>query len=304
MMTPLVTSIKRGSTEDGPGIRTVVFFKGCPLRCVFCHNPQTQSVGRELVVSPGRCVGCGACVASCSVHAVTGPASVDRERCTVCGDCVDVCPSSALSLAGRRYDVDELMGELLLDKPFFDRSGGGVTFSGGEPTMFPRFLDSLGARLGDAGVSCWIQTSGAFDRQAFERHILSHLEGIFFDVKFASEEDHRKYTGRSNRRILDNLAWLLKQDVEVCVRCPMVPGLTDSDANLRGLVDILSELGVSSLTLLPYNPLGADMAESLGRSWDAPRRFYSPEELKALYRRMEDILAEKSLALDGSKMVS
>ncbi len=297
-MIPLVSAIKRGSTEDGPGIRTVVFFKGCVLRCDFCHNPQTQQVGQELLLSPMRCVGCGACVEACDTGAITAPATLDRRRCTLCGACVEACPSGAFSFAGKEYGLDELTAELLKDRPFYERSGGGVTLSGGEATMFFEFVGKLAAGLRREGVSCWLQTCGLFDQGDFERRILPFLEGVFFDVKFASDEKHRRHTGRSNRKILENLEWLLDKSVEVVVRCPLVPGENDGDDDLIELADVLSDIGVHSVTLLPYNPLGADMAKALGRGWTAPTSFYRPEDLEALYRKFEWILEQKAHGLE------
>lgn len=265
---PLIIDIKRGSHEDGPGIRSVVFFKGCPLRCIFCQNPEAQNPGAEIAFNADACTGCGACVEACPNQAnqLELPGRIRRDRCQCCGACADACPARGLRLIGKPYTVDQLQEVLLRDQSFYRHSGGGVTLSGGECTLYPRFTEALLRALKGQGVHLALQTCGHFDYGEFSAAMLPHLDLIYFDLKIADPHKHREHTGRSNHKIIENIRRLLAQgDVEVHPRIPLVPGVTDSEENLTALVKILRQAGAKRVSLLPYNPLGLQMAENLGR---------------------------------------
>jgi len=279
---PLIVDVKRHSLEDGPGIRSVVFFKGCPLRCVFCQNPEAQHAHAEVAFRADRCVECGACVSACPAHAVdlTTPDRIDRPHCDVCGKCATACPSGALTVIGRSYEVNELVELLMRDEPFYRHSGCGVTFSGGECTMFPDYLAAVARALRARGIHLVVETCGEFVGAIFVERLLPHLDLIYFDLKFADPALHLTYTGRDNRRVLDNLALLMRNAPDrVQVRIPLVPGITATKENLAGLVASLREDGVRRATLLSYNPLGRRMAVELGRP-EPPTlaRFMTKEE--------------------------
>lgn len=275
--------IKRHSLEDGPGIRSVVFFKGCPLRCVFCQNPETQEFAPEIAFRARLCIDCKGCLDACPHPAPvalplgSGFSTVGRRRsefprlvaaasCETCGACTRACPSGALALIGQPLSVDEILDVVLRDEPYYRHSGGGVTLSGGECTAFPEFAGELLARLRRRGISTAIETCGEFAYSPFVQFILPHVDLILFDAKLADSDDHMRFTGRGNERIWANLAKLLTTRPErVQPRIPLIPGITDTRANLASLAARLAQLGATSLTLLPYNPLGATMAESLGR---------------------------------------
>jgi len=288
---PLIVDIKRHSVEDGPGIRSVVFFKGCPLRCVFCHSPETQLPGPEVAFYPDRCVSSGACAGACPRTAITlaGGGRIDRTRCEPCDACSAACPSRGLRLIGRDLPVQELVAELLCDRPFYRHSGGGVTLSGGECTLYPDYLEDLLVRLGREGVPVAIQTSGHTDFDRLRRQVLPHVRHVYYDLKFADRELHLRYTGQSNDLILANLERVLAYPgLDVEVRVPLVPGLTATVDNLSGIVAILRRLRAPSVRLLPWNPMGLTMAERLGRPRPAlPAHLMSHEE----ERHVRDLLA-------------
>jgi pyruvate formate lyase activating enzyme len=283
---PLIVDIKRSSLDDGPGIRTVVFFKGCPLRCVFCHNPEAQASGPELAFAPERCLACGACAAACPRGAIDlgSPSRVDRSRCELCGRCAEACPADALRRIGEYWPVEALVELLVRDEPFYRRSGGGVTFSGGECTLFPGYLGEVLRRLKARGVHVAIETSGAFEYASFERDLLPWLDLILFDVKLVDPEASLRYLGQSSLRMLENLGRLLGEPgVEVRPRIPLIPGITDSGENLEAVVETLRRLGARDVQLLPYNPLGLEMYARLGRPTpDLPRRLVAPEREKKI----------------------
>jgi pyruvate formate lyase activating enzyme len=294
---PLVAGIKRHSLEDGPGIRSVVFFKGCPLRCVFCHSPETQLAGAELAFYAERCAGTRSCAAACPVGAVAleGAGRIDRSGCRPCPDCSRACPTGALRLVGRYLSVGQLVATLLRDRAFYRHSGGGVTLSGGECTLHPDYLEELLLRLEAEDVPVAIETAGHADIDRLERQILPHVRLVYYDLKFADRELHRRHTGQPNDRILANLDRVLRYPgIDVRVRVPLVPGITATEENLAGIVRVLCELRAPSVTLLPWNPMGLAMFERLGRPRpDLPARFMPPEEERRIRDRVAALIADQ-----------
>ncbi|MDP3030067.1 MAG: glycyl-radical enzyme activating protein [Deltaproteobacteria bacterium] len=296
---PLVFDIKRHALEDGPGIRSTVFFKGCPLTCLWCQNPESIDPGPEIGFYPRDCIKCGDCVQACPVSAcaLEDPFLIDRKRCTMCGDCVEACPGRALRLIGRFYPVDELVDILLRDKIFYEVSGGGVTFSGGEPTVFMDYAAAVLKALKDSGIHTAIQTNGFFAWEEFGEKILPYVDLIMFDVKLADADKHREYTGQSNELILANLKNLLSEirrgvsetrrggderEEAVLPRIPLIPEFTATVENLRSISDLLKGLGVKKCSLLPYNPTWISKAENFGKNVDPrlSRYLLTPQELK------------------------
>ncbi len=265
---PLLTEIKGHSLDDGPGIRTVVFFKGCPLACVWCHNPETIDPRPQLRHQAERCLDQGACREACTHGALSGPPwRRDTTRCIGCGDCVSACTSGALTRVGYSLPVPQLLKQLLRYRPFFRHSGGGVTLSGGEATLYPAYCGELLSGLGAAGVHRLLETCGLFAWDRVARHMLPELEALYFDLKFIDESLHKRYCGQSNRQILANFERLLDwRDTthELRPRIPLIPGLTDRPDNLLAIARFLQSHGIRRLSLLPYNPLWQDKARQLG----------------------------------------
>ncbi len=291
---PLIVDVKRHSFDDGPGIRSVVFFKGCPLRCVFCHNPETQSPEPEIAFSARHCIGCGECAEACPHGAIDLglPGRIRRELCVTCGTCAQTCPGRGLRLIGVHYAPEELAELLLRDRAFYRHSGGGVTLSGGECTMHPDYLEVLLNALKRAGVHVVLQTSGFFDYEVFERKILPHLDLIFYDLKIADRRDHERWIGASNQQILANFRRLAaSRAVEVAPRIPVVPGITATRRNLAAIVGFLADAGADRVSLLPYNPMGIEMYDCLGRPRPPlPSTFMKPQEQEALGSMFEAIV--------------
>ncbi len=287
---PLVVDIKRESLEDGPGIRSVVFFKGCPLRCVFCHNPETHDKSLEIAFHSRNCIGCGSCVIACPRGAIAldFPGRILRDRCDRCGRCADACPAMALRRVGIHYPVEELTDLLLRDRPFYRHSEGGVTLSGGECTMFPFYLRSLLRRLKAEDIHIVLETGGYFDFATFRSMILPYLDLIYFDVKFADPRAHEQYCGRSNRRILDNFHLLMLESPDsVHPRIPLIPGITATRENISAIAAFLRNEGAAQCSLLRYNPLGLDKYETLGKEApDLPCGFMEISEVKEAYNAL------------------
>ncbi|MBI4950920.1 MAG: glycyl-radical enzyme activating protein [Myxococcales bacterium] len=258
----LVSDAQRFSVHDGPGIRTTVFLKGCPLRCAWCQNPESLRPDAELAFSAERCRDGAACqqandcVAACPRGALAATAErVVRARCDGCGLCVRPCAFDALRVVGRSVAVDELVPELLRDRPFFASSGGGVTLSGGEPTYQLDFAAALARACRAAGVSVGLQTSGAFAWEPF-RAELDAFDFVQFDLKVLDAERHRALCGADNRTLLDNARRLAAHHAAVTFRMPVVPGCTDDDDNLRAAAAFLRDLDVRHIQLLRYHRLG------------------------------------------------
>jgi len=284
---PLIVDVKRHSLEDGPGIRTVVFFKGCPLRCIYCHNPETQDQGVEIAFSAAECILCGKCEHVCPEGAIDLhiPGRIRRKRCVRCGKCAGACPGKGLRLIGSYYPLETLTEILLQDLPFYRHSGGGITLSGGECTLYPEYVSDLLQSLKANNIHVVLETSGYFDYHTFKEKILPHLDFIYYDIKIADPAAHRRYMGKSNQRILRNLRHLLQEKgIEVHPRVPLVPGITATRENLSAIADILYEMGAEDVSLLPYNPLGLEMAPNLGKPRPPlPQGFMTPDEQREIY---------------------
>ncbi len=293
---PLIVEIKRGSLADGPGLRSVVFFKGCPLRCIFCHSPETQEPGAEIAFSVRQCLRCGRCVEACPQRAVDleRPGRIDRDRCARCGRCCAACPGLALRRIGRHYEVEDLLEVLLRDVPFYRHSHGGVTLSGGECTLYPDYLEPLLRGLKERQIHVALQTCGLFHFETFQQRILPFVDLVYYDVKIAGAELHRIHTGRTNEQILGNLRRLVAQEPAVVrPRIPLIPGLTATRENLRAVIAFLREAGAREVALVPYNPMGVSMYECLGRPKpQVPETFMKPEEEAEIRTMFRTLLAE------------
>ena len=267
---PFILDVKGNALDDGPGIRSVVFFKGCPLTCVWCHNPESKNAFPELAFDARACTGCEVCLAVCEAGALArrNPGYVDRRVCRQCFACAAVCPSGALEQVGQAMTVEALTARLLRDKPFYDTSGGGVTFSGGEPTLFMSYLASLAAALQGAGIATLLETCGHFDGDRFEALVLPHLDAIYFDLKLFDRERHKRYCGLPNDRILANFLRLWARSrgshFSLLPRIPLVPGLTATRANIRAWAAFLKTHRIGRVKLLAYNPLWPAKAARIG----------------------------------------
>lgn len=263
----IVFDIKRFSIKDGPRIRTSVFLKGCPLRCVWCHNPESQWMTPELCFTPEKCIGCERCLTHCPRHChrmENGAHVLDRKNCTRCGHCAAGCPSDALEMAGRETDVAAVMTEVLSDRIFYRKSGGGLTLNGGEPMMQFEFTRELLAAAKAEGISTALDTCGYAPWREF-RELLSLADLFLYDFKTVDPELHRELTGRDNSLILENLRKLDEAGAAIFLRCPLVPGVNDDRSHLAAIAELAETLsGVKEVTLEPYHPLGVEKSVRFG----------------------------------------
>ncbi len=265
---PLIFDIRHFALDDGPGIRTTVFFKGCPLSCVWCHNPESISLQREITFNHALCISCADCEKVCPENAarMNHAGRIVRERCIACGVCAEKCPSTAIKIAGEYYSVNELVEELMKDRIFYKTSNGGVTFSGGEPALHADYLGDVMRDLKRYGVHIAIQTSGMFDIKEFREKVLPYTDLIFYDVKLFDSQRHREYTGAGNERILDNLISLARDRKAIIIpRTPLIPGITATEENLLQIAGFIKEAGCTRYELLPYNPGGIAKREAAGK---------------------------------------
>jgi pyruvate formate lyase activating enzyme len=267
---PLILEIKGNSLDDGPGIRSVVFYKGCPLSCVWCHNPESKKASVEISFEPKVCIDCGSCRDICPEGALSkeNPFYINRSKCTLCFLCVDACPSGALDRVGKTMSVDDIIKKMLPDKPFFDTSGGGVTLSGGEPTLYMDFTSQLLKSLQQSNIHTLLETCGFFDLDKFMDKIYPYLDTIYFDIKIMDSEAHKKYCGVPNEKILDNFTQLYqKASLDgkiVLARTPLIPDITDTESNIRGIAAFLKSLNITEAALLAYNPLWHEKSDKVG----------------------------------------
>lgn len=262
-----ITDIRHFGVHDGPGIRTVFFLKGCPLRCIWCHNPETYSQSPQLAFYSHLCIQCGGCVSVCAngVHSLSADGhKLDRKLCTLCGKCTDVCPKNALKILGTRLNSDDLIKIALEDSVFFQASGGGITLSGGEPLFQPKFSFDVLCKAKEAGINTAVDTCGAVSQKIFEE-ILPFTDIFLYDIKHIDTNIHRKLTGLGNEQILDNLRFLSQMQKPVEIRIPLIPGCNDSKENIRSVEKFLAPMkNITQIKYLPYHDMARSKYKALG----------------------------------------
>jgi pyruvate formate lyase activating enzyme len=269
-MDGMVFDIQRMSMHDGPGLRTSVFLKGCPLNCSWCHNPESKKPVSELFYQSEKCVHCGACAVICKCHHENeGRHSFDRNSCTLCFKCTEVCPSGALSVIGKKMTIEEVLTIINKDILFYKASGGGVTLSGGEPLFQPDFTTELAKSVKELGLHTAIETSGFALAETLEK-ILPYIDLFLYDIKEIDPQLHCTFTNQDNTLILNNLKMISNSNKKVILRCPIIPGLNDRIDHFKGIAMLANCYdAVQRIDLEPYHPLGAKKCEWLGMPYPA-----------------------------------
>ena len=278
--TGIIFSIKKYSIHDGPGIRTTIFFKGCPLNCWWCHNPEGISPERELYIWDDKCIGCGDCLKICPTGAISqinDSIQTDMKKCTLCGQCVETCPTEAREIIGNKITVSQLMEEMGKDTIFYDNSGGGVTFSGGEPLTQPLFLFALLQECKRQKIHTAVDTSGYISTETLIE-ISKSVDLFLYDIKFIDNFKHKKYTGVSNKIILKNLKELSSINKKIIIRIPIVPGINDNDKNIIEIGEFVASLkNVNQVDILPFHNIGVEKYKKFGMNYRLADVQYSSE---------------------------
>jgi len=277
----IVFDIKRFALHDGPGLRTTIFLKGCPLSCSWCHNPESRRFEPDLLFRPSRCIFCLRCVEACPESAISSESGLivtDDSLCSICGKCVAVCPAEAREMVGREYTVSEVMEEILKDRIFFEESGGGVTFSGGEPLSQPEFLDALLRGCRAEGIHCTLDTSGFAENKVFLK-TASLADLVLFDLKAIDPETHLRLTGVYNKEILEYAVSLSAGGTGILIRIPLIPGLNDDERNITETGEFVLGLPkVPGVELLPYHPVAKEKHERFSLPYLGPEAEVYPVE--------------------------
>ncbi|MBC3901681.1 MAG: glycyl-radical enzyme activating protein [Firmicutes bacterium HGW-Firmicutes-4] len=283
----VIFDIQRFSVHDGPGIRTIVFLKGCPLKCDWCSNPESQQSQQELMFIGHNCIGCSKCLSVCPAGAIDmeNPSRVIQKKCTHCGKCVEVCYAGALNMAGEEKTVEMVLSELKKDAIYYRNSGGGITFSGGEPFFQQEFFEQLLMGCRSIGWHTTIETTGVATEKGLNR-ILPLVDLVFMDIKHMDDQKHQLYTGTSNKTVLKNAKIIAKTGVPMIVRIPVIPEVNDDLMNIQATADFVRSLeSVKELQLMPYHRLGQNKYDYLGRE-------YALNEIKPANKASIDQLKE------------
>ena len=268
--------IQRNSFVDGPGIRTTVFFKGCNLKCAWCHNPESQSAKPQMMFYKDKCTGCGKCKSVCPYH---------LEQCELCGKCTLYCPVDARKVCGKEHTVDEVLKEVLKDQAFYETSGGGVTFSGGECMLQIDFLVEILKKCKENGIHTAVDTAGHIPFESFEK-ILPYTDLFLYDIKIFDSQKHKQYVGVGNELILENLKKLFERKAKLWIRIPIIPDVNDSIEEIQKIKDFLKTNGTpEKIELLPYHAMGENKYRAIGKE---PQIFKTPDAENM--KRLKEIL--------------
>lgn len=287
----LILNIQKYSVHDGPGIRTTVFFKGCPLKCLWCHNPESQSYYKQIMYNKEKCSLCGECKKKCSNECIDIEGEniiTNFEKCNFCENCVDFCVNNAREVAGKEYTVSELMKEIEKDKVFYEQSDGGVTLSGGEVMSQIDFVYDIVRQCRKKGISVAIDTCGYTSFDNFEK-ILEYIDVFLYDLKLINSQKHKNYTGVFNEIILKNLEKLSDKGINLNLRIPLIEGINSDDENINATLEFIKNLNISSINLLPYHEIGSDKYKKLNMNYEyslmkkpSDERI---EEIKAIFEK-------------------
>ncbi len=291
MTTGTVFNIQRYSIHDGPGIRTTVFLKGCPLNCWWCQNPESQLSGQEMIFWRDRCMGCGACSTICPSGAIqikNGIPITEKEKCILCGKCIEKCPTLAREMIGKKLTTEEVIKEIEKDLVFYEESGGGVTFSGGEPLGQSEFLEGLLNGCREKKIHTAVDTSGYISWEILDK-ISPKVDLFLYDLKLMDNERHKKYTGVPNEIILKNLKKLSSVHNDIFIRLPVIPGINDDYQNIKKIGEFLSSLEITQVNLLSYHYMGMDKYRRLGSTYKLattqPPSKEKLSEVSAIFRK-------------------
>lgn len=289
MAKAVIFNIQKFCVHDGPGIRTTLFFKGCPLRCLWCHNPESQQFCPEMLYNREKCTLCGQCGQHCPQGAIKingGTYLYDRTRCVSCGTCIDFCIHNAREIAGQAYTINQLLTEIEKDRPFYEQSGGGVTFSGGEALSQIQPVEELAKACRTRDISVAVDTCGQVPFDHLTR-VLPYVDIFLYDLKLIDPVLHEKYTGQDNRLILANLKQLAARDVRIFLRLPLIDGINTGDEQINGVINFIRDMNIEQINLLPYHNTGLAKYARLNRS-DQSHDLAAPSgerlaEIKALF---------------------
>lgn len=285
-----IFDVKKFAIDDGPGIRTTIFLKGCPLHCWWCHNPEGLVPAPELMYRSTRCTGCAECVNTCpkdAISCVDISISIDRRKCDICGRCCQTCPTQALTIVGKETSLNEVLKEIDKDSIFYDESEGGVTASGGEPLFQLGFLTALLAECKERNIHTAVDTCGYAPHKSIGM-ISDKVDLLLYDIKMMDGRKHRQYTGASNKPILENLKGLAQNGSNILVRFPIIPGINDSEDNVAQTAEFLVSCQTKNISLLPYHRAGIEKYTALGRTYKLPEiRSPSDRKLRQIKKELE-----------------
>ncbi|MDM8128078.1 glycyl-radical enzyme activating protein [Paraclostridium benzoelyticum] len=268
MNKPLILNIQKYSLHDGDGIRTTVFFKGCPLECIWCHNPESQDYKKEVLYNEEKCLKCGNCIEKCPNEAIyigLDVIELKKEKCTYCETCIDFCLNNAREIVGKTYEIKDLVKELIKDMAFYEESGGGVTLSGGEVmTQDIEYIKKLVISLKQKGINVAIDTCGHSKFDNYEA-ILPFVDTFLYDIKLISDEKHEVFTKKSNKLILNNLKMLSEKGANINIRIPLIEGVNVDDNNeeIKKIIDFIKPLNIAKVNILPYHNIGMNKYKKL-----------------------------------------
>ena len=288
MTAGMVFDIQRFCIHDGPGIRTTVFLKGCPLRCKWCSNPESQAAAAEVFRNAAKCISCGGCEMVCPQKAIS-PKGLRREACIGCGACTDICPAGALTLKGQRMTVKEVLWEVKKDEVFYQNSDGGMTLSGGEPFFQPEFSVALLRAAKEAGLHTAVETTGMCELSVLQE-AREYVDVFLYDVKCITREIHRQGTGTGNQKILENLSWLADFGAQIIARIPLIPGFNDNEEELAKIAQFLLTTKIRRADILKYHIFGETKYGFLDREYPM-KAAYQEEQLDQLAQAAVDIFS-------------